>query len=263
MKHASWHTTWCEPIVIALYERDRRQIAETICAAKQHIETGDLDETSRACLSYQVAYLEYQAMLVVRERELLEIDLDDIMGLLSKPGNAPAAEGLRMRLHLQLRILLDRIGIKDLLPEEFDQLFSELPAHEHSTEVWHYIATWGFKHNRAEYLAQAYEYAVSNARGFNVAWTWQRMHFMWQLAMGKATQHDLVWLIKRAAIMQQLIAIKKVLWDRAKECGLVNDRMEVIFRQREVELTRQQTQRVDELLRPHLAATVSHNAASH
>lgn len=262
MKQASWYTEWCEPIVVALYERDRRQIADKLAVAKTQIAEGKLDPAATACLRYQVAYLEYQAMLVVREPQLLAVDLESILDLLSSPGEVPAAEGLRRRLYLQVRVLLDRAGVTSLESNEFDQLFEQLPQYQHTTEVWHYIASWAFKYNRAEYLAQAYEYAVSNARGFNVAWTWQRVHFMWQLAMGKATQHDLVWLIKRAAILQQLLAIKKVFWARARENNLITDRIEVLFQQRELELSGQQSQRVNELLRPHLAAASRHGEAA-
>jgi len=261
-EHTAWYAQWCEPIVVALYERDRQQIVEALRAAKKQIESGPLDEDARACLQYQVAYLTYQAKQVVQDAQPVEFDLREITNQLSNPGESKQAEGLRKRLYLQLRIFLDRSDELPLPVDEFDNLFSSLPQCEYTTEIWHYIATWAFKHQIAEYLARAYEYAVSNARGFNVAWTWQRVHFMWQLVMGKATQHDLIWLIKRASIKQQLLAVKKCFWDQAMERGLINDRVEVIFKERELELSKQQDQRVQELLRPHLGVEVRPHAAS-
>jgi len=261
-EHTAWYAQWCEPIVVALYERDRQQIVEALRAAKKQIESGPLDEDTRALMQFQVAYLEYQAVQVLHEPNTVGFKLDSILQLLSKPQGRQAAEGLRKKLYLQVRISLDRIDKQGLPPDEFEQLFATLDECEYTTEIWHYIASWAFKYRKAEYLARAYEFAVSNARGFNVAWTWQRVHFMWQLVMGKATQHDLIWLIKRASITQQLQAVKKCFWDQARDRGLINDRVEVIFKERELELARQHDQRVQELLRPHLGVEVRSHAAS-
>jgi hypothetical protein len=261
-EHTAWYAQWCEPIVVALYERDRQQIIEALRAAKKQIESGSLDPETRACLQYQVAYLEYQAIQVVRDPQLIDFNLNAMLDLLGNPGESTAAEGLRKRLYLQVRIFLDRAETIEFFPEEFEGIFKNLPENEFTTEVWHYIASWAFKHSKAEYLARAYEFAVSNARGFNVAWAWQRVHFMWQLVMGKATQHDLIWLIKRASITQQLQAIKKCFWDQARERGLINDRVEVILKEREIELSKQHDQRVHELLRPHMGSDVRPHAAS-
>jgi len=264
VEKTSWYAEWCEPIVVALYGRDADGIYAALEAARQAAESGKLNEIDSALLTYQVCYLEHQAYGITRDPAWGESRRQVVLDTLGTPGKNEKAENLRKRLYLQMRIAFDRADVTALYPEEFENLFSDLPQAEHTTEVWHYISSWAFKYNDPLYLEKAYEFAVSHARGFNVAWAWQRVHIMWQMVKGSATRNDLSWLVKRAEILQQLRSIQKRIWTRARERDLIDERLDILIRERELELTRHQDQRVFELLRPHMSAhTASHTASRH
>ena len=262
IEKTSWYAKWCEPIVVALYERNKEGIESALAAAHKAAASGKLGEVESALLTYQVCYLEHQANGIFLDTEWRESRREVIIETLGTPGKCQKAENLRKRLYLQMKICLDRADVTELGLEEFEKLYHDLPIAEHTTEVWHYISAWAFKYNDAKYLEKAYEFAVSHARGFNVAWSWQRMHIMWQMVKGNATRNDLSWLIKRAEILQQLQSIRKRIWDRAVEQGLIDERLDILLKERNLELARHQEQRVFELLRPHMSAEAASQAAS-
>lgn len=262
VEKTSWYAEWCEPIVVALYGRDHDGIKAALDNAQKAARSGKLNETDSALLTYQVCYMENQANGIFLDPEWCDSRRQIILDVLGTPGKCSKAENLRKRLYLQLRITLDRGGVLPLLHDEFERLYNDMPQSEHTTEVWHYISSWAFKYNDPHFLEKAYEFAVSHARGFNVAWAWQRVHIMWQMVKGDATRNDLSWLVKRAEILQQLRSIQKRIWTRAREKNLIDERLDILLRERELELTRHQDQRVFELLRPHMSAHTASQAAS-
>jgi len=78
------------------------------------------------------------------------------------------------------------------------------------------------------------------------------VHVMWQMVTGKAKPQDLIWLIKGAEIRDHLISLKKLILPRALEMGLVTERVEVVFRERSIELSKGCNSRVVDWLKPHL-----------
>ncbi|GEM_PF-6840339 len=233
---AKWYVDWCEPIVVALYECDQTVIRQRVTEAHAALDSGALNREPAACLKYQLAYLEFQAQGVLGDPGCKEKQLK-LARLLAKPSEVAAAERLRVRLYIQARTFLDRLGILGLPPEELEGLINSLPEQEHTTELWHHVSGWSFLHDQAEYLARAYEFAVTQARGFNVEWTWHRVNVMWRLITGNAEKADLTWLIDKIELQQQVRSIKKDIWPRAEAMGLVDQELEESLREREYELS--------------------------
>jgi hypothetical protein len=244
---AKWYVDWCEPIVVALYERDQTAIRQRITDAHAALESGALDPESLACLRYQLAYLEFQAQGVLGDSGCREKQLQ-LAQVLATPSEVDAAERLRIRLYVQARTFLDRLGILGLPPEELEGLINSLPEQEHTTELWHHVSGWSFLHDQAEYLARAYEFAVTQARGFNVEWTWHRVNVMWRLISGNAEKSDLAWLIDKIEMQQQIKSIKKDIWPRAEAMGLIDEELEEKLRDRDYELSVRQRESLASIL---------------
>lgn len=249
---AEWYVKWCEPIVVALYERDSAKLGEVIGAAHAALKSGKLSDVSAACLKYQLAYLESQSCTALRESGWKE-KLLILAEQLAEPSEVSVAERLRLRLYIQARTSLDRVSVLGLPPEEFEDLIDGLPVEEHTTELWHHISGWSFLHEQADYLAKAYEFAVTQARGFNVEWTWHRVNVMWRMVSGNAERSDIAWLLEKVEIPQQLRSIKRDIWPRARTMGLVDGELEEKLLEAEYELNVQPEGRVLSLLGPHLS----------
>jgi hypothetical protein len=250
---SNWYVSWCEPIVVALYSRDPQEIRTKLAAAGSILAEGKLKALEADCLSYQLTYLEFQAQLVLQDRGWDDTHLINFIARLSQPSEYLAADRLRRRLLLQLRINMDRLDLIELTPLDFEELFHELPEEEYTTEAWLYISGWAFRHEQPLYLEKAYEFALLQARGFEVDWTWQRVHLMWKLARGDATREDLLWLIDKADIHKHLRSIQRGIWQKARDLGIVDERIELRLHERELELQEQSTKRLARHLTPHLA----------
>ncbi len=245
-----WYTQWCEPVVVALYKgqvnlaRNLLGVMENIIAAKE------LPTPDTQCLRYQFAYMRFQLHLTAKDRESAAAELPDIEKQLTASCELPLAEQMRRRLLLQLRINLDRLNLKPLYSEEFDQLFNEICPSEYNTELWFYLSGWAFRHCRADLLEQAYAFSVMQAQGFQVNWNWQRVNIMLKLVRGDVTRDDLIWLIDNVALEQHLRSIKRDIWPRAEEMGLVDRAMELRLQEREFELAEVSPARIDQMLKP-------------
>jgi hypothetical protein len=249
---SNWYVNWCEPIVVALYGRDSHEIREKLAVAADALVSGKLKALDADCLSYQLTYLEFQAQIVLKDPGWDNTHLIQFIARLSQPSEFAAADRLRRRLLLQLRINMDRLGLVELMPLDFEELFTELPEEEYTTEAWLYISGWAFRKKQPLYLEKAYEFALLQARGFEVDWTWQRVHLMWKLTRGDASRDDLLWLIDKADIHKHLMSIKRSIWQRAEELGLVDERIELRLQEREIELREQSSIRLAQHLNPHL-----------
>lgn len=249
---SNWYVTWCEPIVVALYSRNPKEIREKLAAAADTLVTGKLKALEADCLAYQLTYLEFQAQIVLKDPGWDNTHLIQFIARLSQPSEYAAAERLRCRLLLQLRVNMDRLNLVELTPLDFEELFNELPEEEYTTEAWLYISGWAFRKKQPIYLEKAYEFALLQARGFEVDWTWQRVHLMWKLARGDASRDDLLWLIEKADIHKHLRSIQRSIWQRARELGLVDERIELRLQERELELREQSSKRLARHLDPFL-----------
>ena len=249
---ANWYADWCEPIVCALYQRDVDDIKARLSEARNAVVSGELSPDDSACLKYQLNYLELQCQMIVREKGWVKHRLPEILEDLGTPCEHQRAEWLRARLYLQFRITLDRQNVVHLRPIEFEGIFSDIPEWEYTTELWLYISGWGFRHEQIDYVEQAYEYAVLQANGFHVEWTWQRVHLMVKLMRGTASRQDLLWLIDKIELPEQLRSIERDIWPKAKSLGLIDTALELRIEERRLELTSERASKVATLLRPHM-----------
>lgn len=248
---AKWYVDWCEPIVVALYERDAAAICQRVDDAHATLDAGTLGAKSAACLKSQLAYLEFQSCAVLRQTGWSDGLLEHVSKL-AKPCDVESAEGLRIRLYIQARTSLDRYGLLGLDPAEFRTLIDSMPAREETTEFWHYVSGWAFLHEEADFLARAYEFAVMQARGFNVEWTWHRVNVMWRMISGNAERSDIAWLLEKVDLPQQLKSIKRDIWPRAKSLGLIDSELEERLREFEYELMAHPQEGMHSALMPHL-----------
>ena len=246
----NWYTMWCEPVVVALYQRNPGEVRTTIDDAYHALDTALMSDGHRACLAVQLLYLDFQAQAVLKDDNWAETKLPLLLARLAEPVNNGPAERLRRRLYIQVRIHLDAKGIKHLIPPEFDELYNDLPESEHVTEVWFHISNWAFHHRQTFYLEKAYEFALLQAKGFCETWTWQRIHLMLKLVRGDARREDVLWLIDQAEIVKHLNNIRRVLWPRAVELGLIDINVEKRMEVRELELTSQAQQQLESHLKP-------------
>lgn len=249
---ANWYADWCEPIVCALYQRDVGEITARLGEATTALASGELPPHDAECFKYQLYYLELQCQMVVHQQGWVKNRLPAILAELARPSQFQRAEWLRARLYLQFRITLDRLNVGPLLPEEFEEIFAAIPEWEYTTELWLYISGWGFRHDQLPYVEQAYEYAVLQANGFHVEWVWQRVHLIVKLMRGTATRQDLLWLIDKIELPEQLRAIEFDVWPKAKALGLVDTGLELRMEERRLELTSERAAKVASLLRPHM-----------
>ncbi|MBN2082723.1 hypothetical protein JW859_11045 [bacterium] len=249
---SSWYVTWCEPVVVALYQRNTPEIRASLQHAYDALARGDLPPEEADCLNFQLTYLDFQAQLVLRDQGWDHTRLIGYIARLSEPSEFPSAERLRRRLYLQLRVNLDRMDMVELNALDFEEIFLNLPEEEYTTEAWLYISGWAFRKKQAEYLAKAYEFALLQAQGFEVEWTWQRVHLMWKLTRGDAKRDDIEWLIDRAEIEQHLMSIRKSIWKRAQQLGLIDESLELKLKERELEFREHALHRLNQHLAPHL-----------
>jgi hypothetical protein len=245
-----WYSQWCEPVAVALYKHDVESARNYLSLMAEAIKSGDLPTPDVQCLQYQYAYLKFQLHLTAKDRTAAVIDLETIESQLNLPCKLPLAERMRQRLLLQLRVNLDRLNLKPLLPEEFNLLASDIPKTEYNTELWFYLSGWAFRHCQAALLESAYEFTVMQGRGFQANWAWQRVNIMLKLVRGDATRDDLIWLIDNIALVQHLRSIQRDIWPRAQELGLVDRALELRLQEREFELSQVSPARIDQMLLP-------------
>jgi hypothetical protein len=245
-----WYTQWCEPIVVALYKRQVDIARNLLDLLDSALQTGEISNPDTQCLRYQYAYLRFQLHLTSKDRQNAIEELPIIEEQLKIVCALPMAEEMRKRLLLQLRINLDRLEIKPLYSEEFDELYEGVCVSEQNTELWFYISGWAFRHCRADLLEQAYAFSVMQAQGFQVNWNWQRVNIMLKLVRGDAARDDLIWLIDNIAMEQHLRSLQHDIWPRARELGLVDRALELRMQERECELAADSQARVDQMLKP-------------
>jgi hypothetical protein len=254
-----WYTQWCEPVVVALYKHQVEIARNLLDLLDSVLQSDELPTPDIQCLRYQYAYLRFQLHLTSKDRSQAIIELPVIEHQLNIKCELPLAEEMRKRLLLQLRINLDRLEIKQLFSDEFDQLFDVICPSEHNTELWFYISGWAFRHCRVDLLEQAYAFSVMQARGFQVNWNWQRVNIMLKLVRGDASRDDLIWLIDNIALEQHLRSIQRDIWPRARELGLVDRALELRMQERECELAADSQARIDQMLQPFIQRQQSNN----
>lgn len=249
---AAWYTDWCEPVVCALYRRNVDEIHEKMSEAYGALGSGELSTVDAECLSYQLTYLELQCQLVIRRKGWVDTRLPEVLRQMSEKGSTQKSERLRARLLLQMRITLDRLHVMDFSQEEFEELFEIIPEWEQTTEFWLYVSGWAFRKRLLSYVEQAYEYAVLQANGFHVEWVWQRVHMMVKLLRGSANRNDLLWLIDKVALPEQLMSLKFDIWPLAKELNVADEALELRLEERRLELEREKDGTVISMLKPHM-----------
>lgn len=250
--HYRWYREWCQPIITALYYRDKQAVESSVDKARDALESGDVKAAEGACLEYQLAYLEFQAQPVLKNDGWRESILPQLMAILAKPSKYEVAERVRKRLYMQMRVILDRVGGQPFRIEDFKKLLAGILEEDYSTEMWHHISEWAFRNEHVDVLEKAYEFMVLQAKGFNEVWCWHRVDTMLKIARGKVTEEDIVWLIDQAHILTHLKSIKALIWPRAEALGAIGENAREHFWSRIAELENKGTAKTEAYLQPHL-----------
>jgi hypothetical protein len=250
--HHRWYREWCQPIITALYYRDKDAVESSVDKARDALESGEVKAAEGACLEYQLAYLEFQAQPMLKNAGWRESILPQLVAILAKPSKYEAAERVRKRLYMQMRVALDRAKIQPFGLDEFRQLLDQIPEEDNSTEMWHNISEWAFRNNHVDELERAYEFMVLQAKGFNEVWCWRRVDTMLKIARGSIAEEDIIWLIDQAHILTHLNSIKALIWPRAKALGAIGDTARQHFNTRVAELESKGKAKVKAYLQPHI-----------
>ena len=247
-----WYRQWCEPVIIALYKHNLESARNHLDLLKAAIDSGTLAPADETCLVYQHAYLRFQIHLTAKDKASAQLDLPDIEKQLNQPSMLPSAERMRIRLLLQLRVNLDRLSLKPLHPHECRRIAANLPKSEYNTELWFYLSGWAFRHCQLGILEEAYEYTVLQGSEFQANWAWQRINIMLKLVRGDGVRDDLLWLIDNISLSQHLRSLKRDIWPRAQELGLVDQALELRLLERDLELSQTSPARIDQMLTPYI-----------
>jgi len=250
--HHRWYREWCQPIITALYYRDRQAVASSVDKARDALESGEVKATEGACLEYQLAYLEFQAQPVLKNAGWRESILPQLVAILAKSSKYEAAERVRKRLYMQMRVTLDRVKMQSFELVDLEKLLSEIPEEDNSTELWHHISEWAFRNNQVGVLESAYEIMVLQARGFNEVWCWRRVDTMLKIARSSVAEEDIIWLIDQAHILAHLNSIKALIWPRAEALGAIGDNAREHFDARVTELENKGKAKIEAYLQPHI-----------
>jgi hypothetical protein len=247
-----WYREWCQPIITALYYRDKNAVENYVDKARDALESGEVQAAEGACLEYQLAYLEFQAQPVLKNEGWRESILPQLVAILAKPSKYEAAERVRKRLYMQICVTLDRVKMQSFALGEFEKLLSEIPEEDNTTELWHHISEWAFRNNHVCVLEKAYEFMVLQAKGFNEVWCWRRVDTMLKIARGNITEDDIVWLIDQAHILAHLNSIRALIWPRAEALGAISDTARQHFNTRVAELENKGKAKIKAYLQPHM-----------
>lgn len=247
-----WYTSWCEPVVVALFRRDRKEIERNLKLGWEAIYQGLVEGADAECLARQLTYNTFQAHFQWKDPRWEEVLLPRLLDELASPCKDEVAEGLRSRLYLQVKTTLDRFGVRDYSPDEMQLDFMAVPDREKTPEFWQYISKWAFKYEQGHYLELAYEAAVLTGRGLSAQWGWRRIDVMWRIINKSATTVDILKLIEYAQVVGHVIWIRTEVLPRVERLGLQSDLIDARLEVREQELASYTTENILALLRPHM-----------
>lgn len=228
---SEWYVRWCEPIVAALWERDKKQIKARLFEAQGAITNEHLSDEERLMLNAHLAYLEFQVCTVIRPKGWIDSKLPNIVSQLEDISEQAQLNHMRARLLLQISILLDRMELRTLTRTKYTTLVMRMGKGELPSETWYYVGVWAFKHGYCDILESAFEHFFDqvSAQAFYNRWSYHLIKLMSNIRSNCATKAELLKIIDLAEVPQQLNSLKAVVWEGALESLLVDQQVIIAF----------------------------------
>ncbi|MDQ3024335.1 MAG: hypothetical protein M3R04_08150 [bacterium] len=224
---AEWLELWGNAIVDSLYARDRDLALRWLSDARDALNSDDtLTEDIRSTCGLKLHYFEYQVHKALGDREQWGSAFGEALRAVGTPVNGEGALLMQRILLCLLRSSGMRAGIRDFSPEEFREMFDEIPEDERSSELWHTVANLAYHRRDVDSLGQAFEFFTISADGWLSDYTWQHVNCMYLLVSGRASDRDVLELINRITLTPQMENFNKHSWPLVIERGLVTPELE-------------------------------------
>lgn len=234
-----WYTKWCQPVVEALYARNRQAAESALAQVRAELERGKLDEDHRQALRFQLDYLAYQIEKATGRREDVSQHHAAAIAALSHDTDGAVSRIMQARLLLQLKISGMRSGQGELPPAEFERLLAAIPEGDRDLELWHYICNWAFIHQQGAYLAQALEEYVVQAPGIMSDYLFQRVNAMHLLVERRAMRADITELLSRMRLREHYEDFVRHIYPVCCSQGLIDDELEALLKAKDQVLAAQ------------------------
>lgn len=222
----SWYTKWCNPVISALYLGERPAVCRLLQNAWTALDDSELDDDRRQCAYYKLCYVAWQEPLRLGTDEEAVAGYQHLLECFDTPPAGPLSMVMRQRMLLQARCLADTEGIAVCEIAEYTVLRSGLPQYIRDAELYHFLASWAFKHQHLETLEEALEILTFNPSGYQSDFSWQRVNLMYLLVQQRATQRDVLELIKRMSFPHHWRVVQSSLWEAVAAAGLADAKVQ-------------------------------------
>lgn len=233
-----WHTQHCEPIVAALFERDRPRAERLLEQNRAQLAAeAQWSADERRCLDYLL--LDYELSIADAFEPPDAIGPQFSATYVAITGLLPAGPQSNV---VQARMLIDLIGAGTrrgyvtATQPEVDALLARIPEEYLTANVWYYITAWAFHYGYLSYLEQAMERQTVETTGWLDSYYWLRTNLMYLLLDGRAARLDVEKALTGYDHPLQLLDFRNVLLARCEAAGLMDDAMYELLARRETEL---------------------------
>ncbi len=232
-----WRQTWADPIVHALYAKDRATAQQALSAARAQLAADPaLSADQRQALAFFLHYLQYRMEKALAGEAGAAAEFPAAVAAIAPSAAGPVARAMQCKLLLMLRASGERAGCGALPEAQFAELFAGVPEGDRDQEFWYYTASWAFSHRHVEYLALAYEEFVTHSHEMLSAAMFRRVNLMYLLLSRRASRQDIIELLNQCRLPQQLLEFRRHLWPMCRDQGLMDDALEALMTAREAEL---------------------------
>jgi hypothetical protein len=224
-----WLEPWGNAIVDSLYARDRELALRWLADARDALKNDDqISADVRSTCELKLHYFEYQIHKALGDMQQWGNSFGEALRTVGAPVEGESSKLMQRILLCLLRSSGMRAGFRDFSPEEFRELFDEIPEDERTSELWHMVANWAYHRRDVDALGQAFEFFTISADGWLSDYTWQHVNCMYQLVSGRARDRDVLELINRITLTPQMENFNKHIWPLVIERGLATPELETM-----------------------------------
>ena len=217
----AWWNPAVTPLVKAIYRKDVPLGTALIASFRESLEESGLDPDLRQAASYKFSFVSNQFYRITGTKSRQQALADTITGL-NEPSRGQVSAAIRAQLLIQAQTIAECIGEDGLPEDEFRSLYEDAAQAVRPAEFWHYVTSWGFLHDRIEFVKTALAELTVNSDGYQSDLVWQRANLIHLLMEGRAKERDVVELIKRLDNAVQWESIRRLVWPAIEQAGLHN-----------------------------------------
>lgn len=228
---SEWYERWCEPIVAALWEGDKKQIRIKLAEAQCAFEHKKILDEEIITMNAFLAFLEFQVYLVIKLEGWIDAKLPQIISQLEDTSEYVRVNQLRARLSLQISICLDRMEIRTLDRIKYTTIRKRMGEGELTSETWYYIGVWAFKYGHRDILEAAFTHFFDRTchHKFYNLWSYYLIKLMSNILSNCATKIELLTIINLAGDPHQLRSLKAIVWQEAEDRLLIDKQVTLAF----------------------------------